>query len=965
MAMELFRLMGTVAIAKEGALQDIKAIQTQAQKSTSEMGASFSKFTAEHSAQFKKVGMVAAAAGAVIMLAIRNINKSFEDYQTRLVDMGRVTDESLETIAARIKSIPPILGSATELLTGYYQILSAGVTDTNTAMDLLVVGSQTAKSAHIGQEAVILGLTKVLAGYEGGVKDATEAADLMFAIDRAGQTTVAELIPVIGGLAKISHDLGISQDELGGSMAVITQTAGSTSDAATQYEAVLRGLLKPTTELKNLIKSWGFESSEAAIKSLGFVEVLNRLKESAHGNSEIMATLFGRAEAMMGMSALSAKNFDVLRTAIVSVTDKIGESSEAYQRWSTTSEALNESIKNGTVNLKILIGEALDPMMTKLKTHIAEIIVGLGKWVEKNPELATTIAEVTGGLGAFMIPFGALMMMLPGLVIAVPKIIGFIGILSDGFAGLALSLGLSTGGLSLLLAGLAAVGLYIGREWSKALAESKRIREAEVGAAEAQVTANEKLRKAYDLTDEEMQYWIENHKLSASVLERVKEKADALAESENKLAEQSRELVEASKGTVKSFEELDGAVLNSIITGKELTEQQTTYIEMRQKMSALDRTATQQKIDDLDLECAALLANMETNLMTMEQIDEYRQVMLQNIIAESSERQDYLRNMEEIQNRVFEMTHTQMENEIRDLDTRTTAYVEAAKQAKLSAEEQAAAIVTIQENYNREKASILELAIARSEKELKGINDSIELRKKAGEAIDDLIKKRNEEVANLKKLKEGYDETAESLKKLTVAPSKPLYKKVGPEGETLGLQSQNILSQAEVAAGVTLVPMATSKESTIQSGGETIKLVRGGLIPTFFRAIKQLAEGGSTDTVPIWATPGEYIIKKEMVDFIKKTGMITGGLVEAIKKGWPTPSPQFAGGGVVGTWGSSRSVAGVVNAEVSKKGSWVYSPNISVLVQGNGDAVSLKEAVKEALEESANAFDFSGFEVGA
>jgi hypothetical protein len=388
---------------------------------------------------------------------------------------------------------------------------------------------------------------------------------------------------------------------------------------------------------------------------------------------------------------------------------------------------------------------------------------------------------------------------------------------------------------------------------------------------------------------------------------------------------------------VKSYEELDAAVLNSIITGKELSEQQTAYTEMRQRMSDVDRTATQQKIDDLDLECAALLANMETNLMTMEQIDEYRQVMLQNIIAESSERQDYLRNMEEIQNRMFEMTHTQTEIEIRDLDSRTTSYVEATKQAKLSAEEQAAAMVTIQENYNREKASILELAIARSEKELKGINDSIELRKKAGEAIDDLIKKRNEEVANLKALKAGYDETAESLKKLIVAPSKPLYKKVGPEGETLGLQSQNILSQAEVAAGVTLVPMS-----------------KGGLIPTFLKAMKRLAGGGSTDTVPIWATPGEYLIKKQMVDFIKRTGMVTGGLVEAIRKGLPTPSPQFAGGGTIGNLG----ISGVVS------GSRVYSPNISVIVQGDGDVEKIRRVVNEALIESADAFDISGFEVG-
>ncbi|GAJ02888.1 unnamed protein product, partial [marine sediment metagenome] len=77
-------------------------------------------------------------------------------------------------------------------------------------------------------------------------------------------------------------------------------------------------------------------------------------------------------------------------------------------------------------------------------------------------------------------------------------------------------------------------------------------------------------------------------------------------------------------------------------------------------------------------------------------------------------------------------------------------------------------------------------------------------------------------------------------------------------------------------------------------------------VKTFIDAIKHLAGGGTTDTVPIWATPGEYVIKKEMVDFIRRTGMVTGGLVEAIRKGLPTPNPAFAEGGMVGGWAGAQ-----------------------------------------------------------
>ncbi|GAH59829.1 unnamed protein product, partial [marine sediment metagenome] len=279
---------------------------------------------------------------------------------------------------------------------------------------------------------------------------------------------------------------------------------------------------------------------------------------------------------------------------------------------------------------------------------------------------------------------------------------------------------------------------------------------------------------------------------------------------------------------------------------------QEEYMKLRQRMTDIDRTATQQKIDDLNRECIALIANMETNLMTMEQIDEYRQVMRQHIIAESSERQDYLRNMEEIENKLFQLTHTQTEVKLKDLEKKRDAYIEAAKEAMLSAQQEEEALIRIQEVYEKEKASILELAIARSEKEIASLDKSIELRKEQGEQIDELIAKRNAEIENLNKLKGAYGETAVAAEKLAAAEAKKkLYKVVDAEGNIIGFRSQHILSQEEAAAGVTLVPM-----------------MKGGLVQTFINAIKHLAGGGTTDTVPIMATPGEYVIKKEMVDFI-------------------------------------------------------------------------------------------------
>jgi len=331
-------------------------------------------------------GLTAATAAA--------IKKSVDEYavfETALVDMGKVTAQPLQQIRKDVMSIDPALGSATELMQGYYQVISAGVTEPSAALDMLKVSAKAANAAHLEQSETIKGLTKVMAGYKGEIETASDAADLLFQIEKQGQTSVAELIPVIGGLAAMSKDLGVQQEELGGALAQITQTAGTTSEAATQYQSVLTALMKPSKAMSEALFSMGHESAQAAIEAVGFSGTLQKLQQWTGGSAEKMAALFGRVEALKGMSALASGDFKHFNQQVAGMGERAGSSAKAFDDWKGTFEAVKSTFGNTINKIAIEFGTAIAPALKRAMEKISS-------YVEKNrgkfAEWAKTVEKI-------------------------------------------------------------------------------------------------------------------------------------------------------------------------------------------------------------------------------------------------------------------------------------------------------------------------------------------------------------------------------------------------------------------------------------------------------------------------------------------------------------------------------------------------------------------------------------------
>lgn len=334
------------------------------------------------------MGTIMAAAG--VAYGAFNIGREAvqqaKEFETALTDLGKVGVRDLGAAKEAIMALPPEMGSATELMKGYYQTISAGVTEPKQAMDLLTTAARAAKAAHVEQGEAIEAITKMMAGYGGEIKTAAEAADLLFGIEKMGQTSVAQLVPVIGNLAAISKQAGLSQYEMGAALSATTQTAGSTEQAATQLRAILVSLLNPNKAMSEALAELGHESGRAAVEAMGFSGVLQGLAGTSTATDKGLAAMLGSVEALTGAAPLLSSEFATYNAAMTELQGNTGAADAAFKEWQGTLAATEEIWNNTVGKVMIELGNELAPIVNQTLRDMAA-------WINENRVEIVSFAE--------------------------------------------------------------------------------------------------------------------------------------------------------------------------------------------------------------------------------------------------------------------------------------------------------------------------------------------------------------------------------------------------------------------------------------------------------------------------------------------------------------------------------------------------------------------------------------------
>lgn len=351
-----------------------------------------------------KTGVTVAAGAAATAFAASVVQadkwqKSFANVST-LVDTAAV---DVQGMSKELLGLDGSLGSAAELTDGLYQALSASV-EPSQAVKFVGESAQFAKAALVDTNTAVDVITTGLNAYGLEADKAGSISDKLFTVIKTGKTTGDELASTIGSSIPLAANMGISFDELGASIAIMTRQGISAAESTTQFNAVVNGFLKPSDNMAASLAEMGFASGEAAIESLGFKGALDKVAESTGGSKEELAKLFGNTRALRGALALTGKGAADFDEVLGQVTNSAGATQTAFEKQELTFETL----KNQMGTISILAGNVGKTFVDELAVGASEAAGGMIDFILSG-RAAEPIGKIIGGIsGSFTALKGAL-----------------------------------------------------------------------------------------------------------------------------------------------------------------------------------------------------------------------------------------------------------------------------------------------------------------------------------------------------------------------------------------------------------------------------------------------------------------------------------------------------------------------------------------------------------------------------
>jgi TP901 family phage tail tape measure protein len=338
-----------------------------------DVGSEFSKIKASFIGNLGANAVQAAFSGLVgtfkeAVSQARSYSRSIAEINSILPENAKLTEEQSKAL---IKLAGNYGKTAQEQARAYYEIISSGVEDTNSAFKVLTASNEAAVAGLTSTATASKVLTSAFNAFAQQGTTVTQISDALFQAVKDGQTTFEELSGTLGRVAPIASSVGISINEVAGTIGFLTKSGLQTDQAITGLRSAITAIIKPSADAIKVAKDLNLQFGIEGLKAAGgFAQFLDKVKVATNGSSTAIAKLFGDVNAINAVTSIVNGNFADFNKVLEQNKNALGATAKAAQEVKNSFDFKAAQAEQQFKNLALTLGVLLTPALTTLTTGL-------------------------------------------------------------------------------------------------------------------------------------------------------------------------------------------------------------------------------------------------------------------------------------------------------------------------------------------------------------------------------------------------------------------------------------------------------------------------------------------------------------------------------------------------------------------------------------------------------------------
>lgn len=354
-------------------------------------------------------GVLASAGIAATLNEIKNgffdCSEAAAQFETSTAMVATIADtsqKSLSNISKEVRSYSNETGeAASDMAEATYQAISASV---NTADAAAFVGTATklAVGGFTSATTAVDVLTTAINSYGLAASDATQLSDYLITTQNLGKTSVDQLAQSVGKVIPLASAYNVQMDNLSSAYAVLTANGIATAESGTYLKSMLSELGDTGSDVSEvLLNSTGKTFAQLMEQGYSLGDVMSMLGDAVDGDSTAFNALWSSTEAGIGALSLFNAGADKYNSVLDSMRTSAGATEKAYSTMADTTDKSKQRMENAFNNLKISVGDVLNPALTQVYEGFTGVFAGMSDFVDEYPAVVAAISAIAVGVGGF------------------------------------------------------------------------------------------------------------------------------------------------------------------------------------------------------------------------------------------------------------------------------------------------------------------------------------------------------------------------------------------------------------------------------------------------------------------------------------------------------------------------------------------------------------------------------------